>query len=101
MRFTTNTLFSGILFSGPLFAGHPVAATRPQPATEAAPQVRHDTPRYNKDTGTFEARVDVTRNGATFRYPVSVAAPFDADPMWLSQALIGRALGLSDTPRLH
>lgn len=94
MRFSPTTLLSGHFFTAARAASQNTAA-------EAAPQVRHDTPRYNKAAGVFEARVDVTRNGATFRYPVQVAAPFDADPVWLSQALIRRALGLSDTPRLH
>lgn len=93
MRFSATTLFSVPFFT--------TSRSLPATADASAPQVRHDNPRYNSATGLFEARVDVTRNGATFRYPVQVRAAFDADPVWLSQALIRRALELSDTPRLH
>lgn len=90
-------------FHTPAFLRRDTAATVPPApaAADAAPLVRHDVPQYNFETGSFEARVDVTREGRTFRYPVRVTAPHDADPRWVSQALIGRALGLSDSPRLH
>ena len=79
----------------------PAVTPRSAPVTKAAPVVRHDVPHYNFEAGAFEARVDVTRAGRTFRYPVRVTAPHDADPRWVSAALIRRALGLSDSPRLH
>lgn len=63
--------------------------------------VRLGETRYNERAGAFEARVDVVRNGVTFRYPARVAAPQDADPRWVSDALVRHALGLSDSPTLH
>lgn len=63
--------------------------------------VRLGETRYNPRIGTFEARVDVTRDGVVYRYPVRVFAPANADPDWIADALRSRALGMSDTPRLH
>lgn len=57
--------------------------------------------RYNEGSGAFEARVDVIRDGVAFRYPARVPAPRDADPQWVSDALVRQALGQSDSPTLH
>lgn len=54
---------------------------------------------YNASLGGFEARVDVRRQGTTFRYPCLVRAPQSADLSWVSDALRNHALSLSDSPR--
>ncbi len=67
--------------------------------------VRLGSVRYDPSTGAFEARVDVERDGRTFRYPCRVEAPESAPRGWIEQALTRHALRQSDTgrpqPRLH
>ena len=53
--------------------------------------------RYDTSRGAFEARVDVERDGRTFRYPCRVEAAEDASRDWLEAALTGQALRMSDT----
>lgn len=55
--------------------------------------------RYDAGRGAYEARVDVERDGRTFRYPCRLEAPESAPRDWVEQALLRRALGMSDTPR--
>jgi hypothetical protein len=55
-------------------------------------RITHDAAR-----GTFAARVDLSRDGRTFRYPSEVVAPPSADADWLSQALVAKAMSMSDT----
>ncbi|WP_210530243.1 orotidine 5'-phosphate decarboxylase [Rubellimicrobium arenae] len=61
--------------------------------------------RYDSAQGTYEARVDVERDGRTFRYPCRVEAPESAPRDWIEQALTRHALRQSDSgrdqPRLH
>jgi len=52
---------------------------------------------YDPARGIFAARVDLVRDGMTFRYPAEVAAPHAADPDWLMQALVDQAMAMSDT----
>lgn len=54
---------------------------------------------YDPVRSTFAARVDLARDGRTFRYPAEVVAPPTADPAWLSQVLVARAMAMSDTRR--
>lgn len=61
------------------------------------PTIRPGSLRYDAATGFFEARVDVLRDGRTFRYPARVAAPQGADPAWVADALARHALRMSDS----
>lgn len=64
----------------------------------AAPEfVRLGPVRYDPARGIFAARVDLARGGMTFRYPAEIAAPPASDPDWLGQALVARALAMSDS----
>jgi hypothetical protein len=54
--------------------------------------------RYNPAQGAFEARVDIDRDGRTFRYPVRIEAPESAPRDWLEAALTRQALRMTDTP---
>ena len=53
--------------------------------------------RYNAQAGAFEARVDVERDGKTYRYPCQVPGPLDMDAGWVSQNLTKHALRQSDS----
>lgn len=55
--------------------------------------------RYDAAKGAFEARVDVERDGRTFRYPCRVEAPESAPRDWLEDALTRNALRMSDSVR--
>lgn len=55
--------------------------------------------RYNGRSGAFEASVDITRNGQTFRYPCEVFGPANMDAAIISASLRDRALRMSDTSR--
>lgn len=55
--------------------------------------------RYNGRTHAFEASVDITRNGQTFRYPCEVFGPADMDPATIAAGLKQRAERMSDTKR--
>lgn len=52
---------------------------------------------YDVRRRAFAGRVDVARDGTTFRYPCEVAAPADADPAWVDRELTARALAMSDS----
>jgi len=52
---------------------------------------------YDPARGRFAARVDLSRDGRTYRYPAEVSAPPAADAVWLSQALVQQAMAMSDT----
>jgi hypothetical protein len=54
--------------------------------------------RYDAARGAFEARVDVQRDGRTFRYPVRLDAAEAAPREWLESVLTRQALRMSDTP---
>lgn len=55
--------------------------------------------RYNGRTNAFEASVDITRNGKTFRYPCEVFGPANMDAAMISAGLRDRAMRMSDTAR--
>ncbi|SEW40295.1 hypothetical protein SAMN04488515_2693 [Cognatiyoonia koreensis] len=55
--------------------------------------------RYNGRTHAFEASVDITRDGRTFRYPCEVYGPASMDPALISAGLRDRAIRMSDTHR--
>ncbi len=56
--------------------------------------------RYNGRSGAFEASVDITRQGKTFRYPCEVFGPANMDAAMISAGMRDRALRMSDTARL-
>ena len=64
-------------------------------------QARVVSVRYDAGLGAFEARVDVERDGRSFRYPCRIAAQESAPRDWLDAALTRQALAMSDTPRLE
>lgn len=53
--------------------------------------------RYNATMGAFEARVDIERNGTTFRYPCQVAGPVTMDMERVRHSLATHAMRMSDT----
>jgi hypothetical protein len=55
--------------------------------------------RYDAARGAFEGRVDVERDGRTFRYPVRLEAPESAARDWIEASLVRQALRMSDTPQ--
>jgi len=68
--------------------------------------VRLGSVKYDAAKGFFEARVDIDRDGRTFRYPCRVQAPASAPLDWIETALADHALRQSDsrrapTTRLH
>lgn len=66
------------------------------------PKIELGNVRYNAKDGAFEARVDVHRNGSTFRYPCDVKGPLDMDISRVRSQLAQRALLMSDSgARLH
>lgn len=54
---------------------------------------------HDEARGWFEARVDVDRDGRTFRYPARVAGPANAPRAWVESALADHALRMSDSGR--
>jgi hypothetical protein len=54
---------------------------------------------YDGARGWFEARVDVDRDGRTFRDPARVAGPANAPRPWVGAALADHALRMSDSGR--
>lgn len=62
-------------------------------------QTRLVSMRYDAAQGAFEARVDVERDGRTFRYPCRVEAPESAPREWIEEALTRHALRMSDSGR--
>jgi hypothetical protein len=62
-------------------------------------QTRLVSMRYDAARGAFEARVDVERDGRTYRYPCRVEAPESAPRDWLEEALTRHALRQSDSGR--
>ncbi len=57
---------------------------------------------YNPCSGAFEARVDIQRNGRTYRYPCQVAGPVTMEPERVNAALVRSAILMSDSgTKLH
>lgn len=54
---------------------------------------------FDEARGWFEARVDVTRDGRTFRYPARVQGPSGAPRAWIEAALADHAMRMSDSAR--
>lgn len=52
---------------------------------------------YNPAIGAFEGRVDISRNGRTFRYPCQVAGPMTMDMDQVHAGLARHAMRMSDT----
>jgi hypothetical protein len=55
--------------------------------------------RYNAINQAYEARVDVTRHGTTFRYPCQMTGPADLEPSIVASELTHQAMRMSDSPR--
>ena len=55
--------------------------------------------RYDAAKGCFDGRVDVQRDGMTFRYPCRVEAPESAPRDWIDDALARQALRMSQSDR--
>ena len=55
--------------------------------------------RYDAAKGHFEGRVDVQRDGLTFRYPCRVEGPESAPRDWTEDALARQALRMSQSDR--
>jgi len=53
--------------------------------------------RYNATMGAFEARVDVVRDGRTFRYPCQMAGPVDLPHEVIAAGLTNQAVRMSDS----
>lgn len=53
--------------------------------------------RYNAQSGAFEARVDIERNGRMFRYPCAIAGPLDMDMKSVRKLLSHQAHRMSDS----
>ncbi len=53
--------------------------------------------RYNAQSGSFEARVDIERGGRMFRYPCEVTGPLDMDMSSVRKSLGKQAHRMSDT----
>ncbi len=53
--------------------------------------------RYNAQSGSFEARVDIERNGRIYRYPCTVSGPLDMDMSSVRKSLGHQAYRMSDT----
>ncbi|EPX82401.1 hypothetical protein ruthe_03330 [Rubellimicrobium thermophilum DSM 16684] len=56
---------------------------------------------YDPLRGVYEGRVDVTRDGITYRYPARVCGPAGAPRDWIAAALAEAALRQSDSGRLR
>ncbi len=55
--------------------------------------------RYNPARHVHEARVDLIRDGRTFRYPCELPGPKNIDAGLLRDALLAQAISMSDTAR--
>lgn len=56
---------------------------------------------YNLRLGAFQARVDVERNGTTFRYPCQISGPATMDIEMVRLGLTQQALRMSDSVTFH
>lgn len=55
--------------------------------------------RYDAAQGAYDGRVDLSRNGRTYRYPTRIEVPESTPRDEVEAALIQRALRMSDTDR--
>lgn len=53
--------------------------------------------RYNAAAGAFEARVDISRGGRTFRYPCRLSGPLDMPADAVRAGLVRHAQRMSDS----
>jgi hypothetical protein len=56
---------------------------------------------YNDRLGAFQARVDIERNGTTFRYPCQISGPETMDIELVRMGLTQQALRMSDSVTFH
>ncbi len=56
--------------------------------------------RYDARAGSFQASVDIYRDGRTFRYPCEFHGPQSLDPATVTAGLAERAFRMSDTLRV-
>lgn len=56
---------------------------------------------YNRARGAFEGRVDICRNGTTFRYPCEIVGPETMDLDRVRAEMAFHARSMSDTPAYH
>lgn len=63
------------------------------------PQITLGPIAFDERNGTYEARVDIRRNGRMFRYPCRISAQPKADPAAIRAGLMRQALAMSDSPR--
>jgi len=59
--------------------------------------VRVHNVQYNPQMGAFEARVDITRGGKTYRYPCQVTAPMTLGMEQVCDSLTQQAMRMSDS----
>ncbi len=53
---------------------------------------------YHPELGAFEGRVDISRDGMTFRYPCRIAGPAHMDLDQVRAEMAFHARAMSDTP---
>lgn len=53
---------------------------------------------YNPSSSAFEGRIDVKRDGKSFRYPCAVEGPLNMSTSEVRQRMTSQALQMSDTP---
>lgn len=52
---------------------------------------------YNPARGAYEGRVDIHRNGRSFRYPCSVSGPADMPEGLVRHSMLAQARRMSDS----
>ena len=60
-------------------------------------QIRINTVHYNEALQAYEARIDVIREGAVFRYPCQLPGPVDMSLEHVAACLTHQALRMSDS----
>ncbi len=60
-------------------------------------QIKLGDVRYNPQCGAFEARVDVLRDGTTYRYPCQTPGPIDMAFDAIASGLTRHAMRMSDS----
>jgi hypothetical protein len=63
------------------------------------PQITLGPIAFQEDRSTYEARVDISRDGRMFRYPCRISGQPGADPALVRAILTRQALAMSDSPR--
>ena len=60
-------------------------------------QIKLGNVRYNPQAGAYEARVDILRDGKTYRYPCQTPGPIDMSFDAIASGLTRHALRMSDS----